>query len=101
MGEIVRKLCAIGSRSASHINGYAPVQFSVSVAAERATLLSFLLKIARPHAGVPGSSTPEGTVAFGRNIPKSDDGSVFPLSGKARNSTPKAVTRHDGARDHR
>src|SRR6185369_12168711 len=57
LGETVRKLCAIGSRSASLINGYAPVQFSVSAAAERATLLSFLLKIARPHAGDPGCST--------------------------------------------
>jgi hypothetical protein len=65
-----RKLCAIGSRSASLINGYAPVQFSVSAAAERATLLSFLVKIARPHAGFAGCSTPPGTVAFGRNIPK-------------------------------
>jgi len=50
LGEESGKLGAIGSRSASLINCYAPVQFSVSAGAERATLLSFLVKIARPHA---------------------------------------------------
>jgi hypothetical protein len=100
--ETVRKLCAIGSRSASLINGYAPVQFSVSAAAERATLLSFLVKIARPHAGVPGMFDPAMDGRLGSEYSKkSADRRVFPLARRARASTPKAATRSDGARDHR
>ncbi len=66
-GEQSGKLCAIGSRSASLINCYAPVQFSVSAGAERVTLLSFLLKIARTHAEFR-RSTQQAKVAFAAGI---------------------------------
>ena len=102
MGEIVRKLCAIGSRSASHINGYAPVQFSVSVAAERATLLSLLLKIARPHAGVSRMFDPRRYGRLWSEYSKKATMQAFSrCQGKPGSSTPKAMTRRDGARDHR
>jgi len=83
------------------INGYAPVQFSVSVAAERATLLSFLLKIARPHAGVSRMFDPVRNGRLWSEYSKKARAMRFSAATGSRTSTPKAVTGRDGVRDHR
>ena len=70
LGEGRESFALSGLGSASLIKGYAPVQFSVSAGAERATLLSFLGKIARPHAGVPTFDPAQEGYLWCRNIPR-------------------------------